>query len=101
VHFSLTIAVWYFISAMAQGVADGSGVVPTWLLIAGQLSRVLTLPLFDLIGARHWVPWYWWSLGGFFAFVSIALANSTLVTTGFWLVRKWIRRQPPTDSGRP
>jgi hypothetical protein len=101
VHFLLTISVSYFIDAIAQGIADGSGVVPTWLLILEQLSRVLTFPLMDLVGARHWVPWYWFTFGGFLAFVSIAVANSALVTTGLWLVTRWIRKQRPKDSARP
>jgi hypothetical protein len=94
VHFSLTIALWVFIDAMAQGVADGSGVAPTWLLIVQQLSRVLTLPLIDLASALGWLRWPW-TLGGFSALVSIAVANSALVTTCFWLVRRWIRSQSP------
>jgi hypothetical protein len=100
VHFSLTIALWAFIDAMAQGFADGSGIAPTWLLIVRHLSRVLTLPLLDLAVALGWLRWPW-TLDGFLALVSIAVTNSALVTTGFWLVRRWIRRQPPTDSGRP
>jgi hypothetical protein len=94
VHFSLTMALWFFIQAMAQGAADGSGVAPTWLVIVGQLSRVLTLPLIDLAFALDWLrrPW---TLGGFWALVALAVANSALVTTCFWLVIKWVKRTPP------
>jgi hypothetical protein len=91
VHFSLTIALWYFIDAMAQAFADGTGVAPTWLLIVHQLSKLLTFPLIDLAVALGWLRWPW-TLGGFSALVSIAVANSALVTTCFWLVRRWIRR---------
>jgi hypothetical protein len=101
VHFSLTVASWYFIGAMAQGVADGTGVAPTWLVIVGQLSRVLTFPLVELIVAQHWPPWHWFTLGGFLTLVFIAVANSALITTGFWLVNRWVRRQRPKDSARP
>jgi hypothetical protein len=89
------MVLWFFIEAMAQGVADGSGVVPTWLLVLGQLSRVLTLPLIDLAVAMGWLrrPW---TLDGFLALVSIAAANSALVTACFWLVIRWVRRAPPT-----
>jgi hypothetical protein len=93
-HFFLTIALWAFIDGMAQGFADGSGVVPGWLLIVQQLSRVLTLPLIDLAVALGWLRWPW-TLGGFLTLVSIAAANSAFVTTLFWLVRGWLRREPP------
>ncbi|HEY7672750.1 MAG TPA: hypothetical protein VIC71_11075 [Gammaproteobacteria bacterium] len=92
VHFLLTVVIWYFIAAMAQGFADGSGVAPTWLLIARQLSRLLTLPLIDLILALDWLSRQWWTVGGFFAFAAVAVANSALVTTGFWLVRRFVKR---------
>jgi hypothetical protein len=93
VHFALTIALWAFIDAMAQGFADGSGVAPTWLHIVQQLSRVLTLPLIDLAVALGWLRWPW-TLGGFLALVSIAAANSALVTTCIWLVIKWVKKAP-------
>jgi hypothetical protein len=94
------MALWLFIQAMAQGVADGSGVVPTWLLFVGKLSRVLTLPLVDLAVSLDWLrrPW---TLDGFLALVSIAVGNSALVTTGVWWVSRWIRRQRLKDSPRP
>jgi hypothetical protein len=91
VHFLLTVSVWIFIDAMAQGFADGTGVAPTWLLIARQLSRVLTLPLVDLAVALGWLRWPW-SLGGFLTFASIAALNSALVTTIVWWVARRVRR---------
>jgi hypothetical protein len=93
-HFLLTIALWAFIDAMAQGFADGSGIAPTWLLIVRHLSRVLTLPLLDLAVALGWLRWPW-TLDGFLALASIAGANSALVTTCLWLVTRWLRRSPP------
>jgi hypothetical protein len=94
VHFSLTIALWVFIDAMAQGFADGTGVAPTWLAVVELLSRAFTLPLIDLVVALGWLRWPW-TFGGFFALVAVALANSAVVTTCFWLVRRWIRDRTP------
>jgi hypothetical protein len=98
VHFLMTISVWIFIDAMAQGVADGTGVAPTWLLIVERLSRVFTLPLVDLAVALGWMRWPW-TFGGFLAFASIAVVNSALVTSGLWLMIRWIKGGRSVDNG--
>jgi hypothetical protein len=71
---------------MAQGVADGSGVAPTWLSVFRQLSRLFTLPLIDLGIALGWLRWQWWTLGGFLGFALVAAINSALVTACVWFV---------------
>jgi len=89
-HFLLAVGLWYFVAATAQGVADGTGVAPAWLLLLEQVRKVFTLPLIDLVMALNWFRW--WTVTGSIVFVIVAAANSALVTGFVWLAIRWVRK---------
>ena len=78
IHFTATVVGWYVVSALAQGVADGTGIAPSPLVIAHEVVTILALPLVGF--ARQYMQGIGeFSLTSFIAFTAIAAVNSALV----------------------
>ena len=94
-HWFFTVGGWYLVSALAQGVADGSGVAPPALVVMNAFIQLLAFPL--VISA----VWIWpmqiggFSLGSFALFTLIAAVNSALVVAAlFRLLRRYPSEAP-------
>ena len=78
IHFTATVVGWYVVSALAQGVADGTGIAPSPLVIANEVVTILALPLVGF--ARQYMQGIGeFSLTSFIAFAAIAAVKSALV----------------------
>ena len=77
-HFFATIAGWYLLSALAQGVVDSTTEPPALLDVLNGIMQIL---MFPAVTAALWVSP---NLGGFrlssfFVFLGVAAINSAIV----------------------
>lgn len=96
VHAVLTIAAWYFVAGVAQGVADGTGIAPLWLIVLYYGSLILMAPLgLGVLALKTGFGGF--SLPDFALFSLVAVLNSALIAA---LVRVIVMRfLRPADSG--
>lgn len=99
VLFVVTLGTWYLVGVLEMGVADGTGVAPTWLRVLYGAELALLLPLGRLALALDPSIGYL-RLTSFAAFAVVIAANSALLTAVIWLVRTRVsafleRRRPP------
>lgn len=90
-HAIATAAAWYFVSAAAQGAADGTGTAPLWLSVLNGCASILIWPLGRL--ALSLDPfWGDFSTGGFLRFSVVTALNSAAITAVLWLLFVGVRR---------
>lgn len=95
VHWIVTVGGWYLVDALAQGVADGTGVAPLPLVLLHYFIQLLAFPL--VIAAVSIWPMQigGFGLASFFVLLGLAAVNSAMVTAaGVWLVRTIRTRKP-------
>jgi len=93
IHAVLTVAGWYFVSAAAQGVADGAGLAPIWLTVLhyGVLTLMAPLGLAALALDPNFGAF---ELGSFVLFGFVVIVNSTLVSVAVLMFLKIVRGKP-------
>lgn len=97
-HCLATVAGWYFLSAVAQGVVD-SGSDPTPALIL--FNIIIQILCFPLVLAAMWltsIPLGGFSPGSFAIFALLAAANSALVVAGVAALARWLRGKVPAHE---
>ena len=92
-HFFATVAGWYLVGALEQGVADGTGVAPLALILLFGIIQILAFPI---VVAASWL--YPMDIGGFrldsfLLFVVLAAVNSAAVVAGIVALIRAFRHQ--------
>ena len=95
VHFLATVSGWYALGGLAQGVADGTGLVPPPLVVLNEIIEILLFPL--VIGVLWFFPAAGgYTITGFLIFVTIAAANSAIVAAAAAALVRALRRTMAT-----
>lgn len=95
IHFLATVSGWYALGGLAQGVADGTGLVPPPLVVLNEIIEILLFPL--VIS----VLWFFPAAGGYsitalLSFVVTAAANSAIVAVAITSLVRALRRRMAT-----
>ena len=95
IHFLVTVCGWYALGGFAQGVVDGSAVVPPPLVVLNEIIEILLLPL---VTAVLWIfpGTGGYSLGSFLGFAAAAVVNSAIFAAAVSFVWRTIRRRQAT-----
>jgi hypothetical protein len=97
-HFAATVAGWYLLSALAQGVADSAAGPSLALVVFNGIIRLLSFPVLSLM-----LSFYPLQIGGyspisFLAFAGLAAINSMVVVGIIAAVGRAIHGRFPHSS---
>jgi hypothetical protein len=95
IHFLATVSGWYALGSVAQGVVDGTAIVPPPLVVFNEILEILLFPLVTVV---LWlVPGTGgYSLQTFVSFVGAAAVNSAIVVAALTALLRRIRRRMAT-----
>ncbi len=95
IHFLATVSGWYALGGFAQGVVDGTALVPPPLVVLNEIIEIL---LFPLVTAVLWLfpGTGGYSIGSFAGFAGAAIVNSTLFAVVVTFALRRIRRSMAT-----
>ena len=95
-HCLFTTGGYYFVSAMAQGVADGGAEAPLTLIVVNALVEILSFPILTVATIVFPMSIGGWNLSTFVPFLALAAVNSAVWAAAIGALFAAIRKSSPS-----